>query len=187
MTGPVQLETPMTASLFHRLVPVTALRNTGPTETPRVTTMELFFDLVYVFTIIQLSHFLLAHSTWMGALEALTIFAAVWWAWNYTAWAANWVNPDHPSGRGLMIVVMGCALVMAIATPEAFGERAGLFAGAYVVMALIRAGYMAFLFRGQVMGRNIPSWGRGARFPACAGSLARRLRMPASRFGSWPC
>ena len=149
----------MRKSIFHRFVPVASLRNLAPEETPRVTTMELFFDLVYVFSIIQLSHFLLAHTSWLGALEAATLFAAVWWAWNYTAWAANWVNPDHPSGRALMIVLMGCALVMAVAMPQAFDERAGLFAGAYVAMALIRAAYMAFVFRGQVMGRNYAQLG----------------------------
>lgn len=142
------------SSLIHRLVPTGALRDLAPKETPRVTNMELFFDLVYVFTIIQLSHYLLEHANWLGALEYLTLFAAVWWAWNYTAWAANWVNPDHPSGRGLMIVLMGCALLMAVAAPQAFSERAELFAIAYVSMALIRAGYMGFVFRGQVMGRN---------------------------------
>lgn len=149
----------MRQSVLPSLVPVAALRNLGPEETPRVTTMELFFDLVYVFSIIQLSHFLLAHISWMGALEAVTLFAAVWWAWNYTAWATNWVNPDHASGRGLMIVLMGCALAMAIAMPEAFGERAGLFAGAYVAMALIRAAYMTLVFRGQIMGRNYAQLG----------------------------
>jgi low temperature requirement protein LtrA len=149
----------MRLSVFHRFIPISALRNLAPEETPRVTTMELFFDLVYVFSIIQLSHFLLAHTSWLGALEAVTLFAAVWWAWNYTAWAANWVNPDHPSGRGLMIVLMGCALVMAIAMPQAFDERAGLFAGAYVAMAVIRATYMAFVCRGQVMGRNYAQLG----------------------------
>lgn len=149
----------MPQSVFYRFVPVAALRNLGPEETPRVTTMELFFDLVYVFSIIQLSHFLLAHASWLGAAEALTLFAAVWWAWNYTAWAANWVNPDHPSGRGLMILLMGCALLMAVAMPQAFDARAGLFAGAYVAMALIRAAYMALVFRGQIMGRNYAQLG----------------------------
>ena len=139
---------------MSRLIPHQALRGLALEETPRVTTMELFFDLVYVFTIIQLSHFLLDHSTWIGALEAVTLFAAVWWAWNYTAWAANWVNPDHVSGRGLMIVLMACALIMAISMHEAFTDRALIFAGAYVAMALIRAGYMALVFRGQVMARN---------------------------------
>ncbi|ASM71022.1 MULTISPECIES: low temperature requirement protein A [Roseobacteraceae] len=146
-------------SMLHRLVPSSALRTLDPEQTPHVTTMELFFDLVYVFTIIQLSHYLLEHATWLGALEYVTLFAAVWWAWNYTAWAANWVNPDHPSGRGLMVVLMGCALLMAVAAPQAFSDRAGLFAIAYVAMALIRAGYMVLIFRGQVMGRNYAQLG----------------------------
>lgn len=140
--------------LLNRLIPVSALRNLGPQDSPRVTNMELFFDLVYVFSIIQLSHFLLAHETWLGALQSVTLFAAVWWAWNYTAWATNWLNPDHASGRMLMAVLMGCALLMAVAMPEAYGSRAGLFVGAYVTMALIRAGYMALVFRGQRMAQN---------------------------------
>ena len=120
----------------------------------RVTNVELFFDLVYVYSIIQISHFLLEHQTWIGAVEAATIFAAVWWAWNYTAWSTNWVNPDHTAGRFLMIALMACAILMAVAIPCAFGNRAALFVGAYVVMALLRAGYMALLFRDQRMGRN---------------------------------
>ncbi|PWE33380.1 low temperature requirement protein A [Maritimibacter sp. 55A14] len=170
----------MSTVFFHRLIPSNALRDIGPEDTPRVTTMELFFDLVYVFTIIQLSHYLLTHASWLGALEAATLYAAVWWAWNYTAWAANWVNPDHPSGRGLMIVLMGCALLMAVAAPQAFGARAGLFAAAYVAMALIRAGYMAFVFRGQVMGRNyaqLGAWSAVSGLFWLAGALVEEARL----------
>ncbi|MCO5064229.1 MAG: low temperature requirement protein A [Rhizobiaceae bacterium] len=144
----------MSQSFLNRIIPTSALRKLGPNESPRVSNMELFFDLVYVFSIIQLSHFLLAHQSWTGAIEAATLFAAVWWAWNYTAWATNWLNPDHTSGRTLMVVLMGCALMMAVAMPEAYSERAGMFVGAYVSMALIRAGYMALVFRGQRMGQN---------------------------------
>lgn len=168
-------------SFLHRIVPPAALRDLGPDETPRVTTMELFFDLVYVFTIIQLSHYLLAHATWGGALEYVTLFAAVWWAWNYTAWAANWVNPDHPSGRVLMMVLMGCALLMAIAAPEAFSDRAALFAGAYVAMALIRAGYMAFVFRGTQMGQNyaqLGAWSAISGLFWIAGAMIEAARLP---------
>lgn len=168
------------SSLLHRLVPTSALRDLAPEETPRVTTMELFFDLVYVFTIIQLSHYLLEHANWLGALEYVTLFAAVWWAWNYTAWAANWVNPDHPSGRGLMIVLMGCALLMAVAAPQAFSNRAGLFAIAYVAMALIRAGYMTIAFRGQLMGRNyaqLGAWSAVSGFFWIIGALVEPARL----------
>lgn len=168
------------SSILHRLVPTGALRDIGLEETPRVTTMELFFDLVYVFTIIQLSHYLLEHATWLGALEYVTLFAAIWWAWNYTAWAANWVNPDHPSGRGLLILLMGCALLMAVAAPQAFSDRAGLFAVAYVAMALVRAGYMAVVFRGQVMGRNyaqLGAWSAISGLFWIAGALAGPIRL----------
>lgn len=167
-------------SIFRRLIPANSLRDLGSEETPRVTTMELFFDLVYVFTIIQLSHYLLEHANWRGALEYITLFAAVWWAWNYTAWAANWVNPDHPSGRGLMIVLMGCALLMAVAVPQAFADRAGLFAAAYVAMALLRAGYMAFVFRGQIMGRNyfqLGAWSAISGLFWVAGALIEVARL----------
>ncbi|MGB7998432.1 MAG: low temperature requirement protein A [Photobacterium halotolerans] len=140
--------------ILHKLAPTSSVRHLKAGEHPHVTNIELFFDLVYVFTIIQLSHFLLEHSSWLGALEAATLFAAVWWSWNYTAWATNWLDPDHACGRGLMIVLMACALAMAIAMPLAFSSRAGLFVGAYVAMALLRAGYMALVFREERMGRN---------------------------------
>lgn len=149
----------MNRSLLARLFPTEALRKLDDGVQPGVTNMELFFDLVYVFSIIQLSHFLLAHQSWQGVLEAATLFAAVWWAWNYTAWATNWLDPDHRNGRMLMVLLMGCALLMAAAVPEAFSERAGLFVAAYVAMALIRATYMAFVFRGQRMARNYAQLG----------------------------
>ncbi|MDQ7728575.1 low temperature requirement protein A [Halomonas sp. SpR8] len=173
----------MTATILHRLVPKAALRNIGSGETPRVTNVELFFDLVYVFAIIQLSHFLLAHDNWVGALEAVTLFAAAWWAWNYTSWATNWLDPDHTSGRALMIVLMACALLMAIAIPHAFSSRAGLFVGAYVAMALIRAGYMSIVFRGEQMGRNyaqLCAWSAISGVFWIAGAL-----IPSARLELW--
>lgn len=141
-------------ALIDRLAPPSALRDRSGGPHLKVTTVELFFDLVYVFTIIQLSHYLLEHQTWLGALEAATLFAGVWWAWNYTAWAANWIDPDKPAGRVLMFVLMACALMMAVAIHYAFGYRAWLFAIAYVAMALIRAFYMAHVMRGMQMGQN---------------------------------
>ena len=173
----------MVSSILDRLIPTSGLRVLGPQDSPRVTNMELFFDLVYVFSIIQLSHFLLAHESWQGALEALTLFAAVWWAWNYTAWATNWLDPDHASGRLLMAVLMGCALLMAVAMPEAYGSRAGLFVGAYVAMALIRAGYMALVFRGQRMAQNYAqlwAWGVISGLFWVAGAL-----LPEQRIWLW--
>ena len=70
------------------------LRERKPHEPSRVTFVELFFDLVFVFAITQVSHFLLEHFSIMGVLEALLLFLAVWWVWVFTSWATNWLDPD---------------------------------------------------------------------------------------------
>jgi low temperature requirement protein LtrA len=119
-----------------------------------VTSVELFFDLVYVFAVTQLSHLLLEHLTARGALETGILLAAVWWAWNYTAWATNWVDPDNPHVRKLMLALMLLSLIMSAAIPEAFRERGPAFAGAYVAMGLVRGGFMVYALRGSRMGRN---------------------------------
>ncbi len=138
---------------YSFIAPATALRPTSK-KAPKVTNMELFFDLVYVFTIIQLSHYLIENPTWAGALQALTLFAAVWWSWNYTAWATNWLNPDSTRGRIAIAVWMLFGIGMAVAIPHAYETTALLFIAAYLLMGVSRAGYMALLFRGKVMGRN---------------------------------
>ena len=169
-----------TRPFVERLAPVSALRTRTPGAAVRVTSTELFFDLVYVFSIIQLSHFLLEHQSAIGALQAATLFAAVWWAWNYTAWAANWLDPDHRGGRVLMLFLMACALAMAIAMPYAFTERAGLFVGAYVTMSLVRAGWMALLLRGRRMGANSAQLGAWSALSAAfwvAGAFSASWRL----------
>jgi low temperature requirement protein LtrA len=121
----------------------------------RVTNMELFFDLVYVFAITQLSDFLFEHESAHGALEALILFVAVWLAWNYTAWATNWVDPDRVAGALLMIGLMLLSLVMAAALPEAFGPRGAPFAIAYALLQVGRTGLVAWAFpAGDRMRRN---------------------------------
>jgi low temperature requirement protein LtrA len=107
----------------------------------RVTPLELFFDLVYVFAITQLSHLLLDHPTVGGALQTLFLLLVVWWAWQYTAWFTNWFDPDAQSVRLMLVAVMLASLVMSAAIPEAFGERGLVFALAYVA---IQAGRTAF-------------------------------------------
>ena len=123
-------------------------------ETPEVTTPELFFDLVYVFAVTQLSHTLHAHLDGRGALETLVLFVAVWWAWNYTAWATNWIDPDHAAVRVLMLALMLISLVMSAAIPDAFHGRGIAFAAAYVALQVVRSGFMVFAFRGRRMARN---------------------------------
>ena len=101
--------------------------------------MELFFDLVYVFAITQLSHLLLLdHPTVGGALETLFLLLVVWWAWQYTTWFTNWFDPDALPVRLLLGAVMLASLVMTVAIPEAFGERGLMFALAYVAIQVGR-------------------------------------------------
>jgi low temperature requirement protein LtrA len=126
-----------------------------PGEGVRVTNMELFFDLVYVFAITQLSDFLFDHENGHGVLEALVLFVAVWWAWNYTAWATNWLDPDRTAGILLMIGLMLLSLVMSAALPEAFESRGAPFAVAYTLLQVLRTGVVAWAFpAGDRMRRN---------------------------------
>jgi low temperature requirement protein LtrA len=64
-------------------------------EHARVTFVELFFDLVFVFAVTQLSHALLAHFTPLGAGQTLLLMMAVWWVWIYTSWVTNWLDPER--------------------------------------------------------------------------------------------
>jgi len=98
---------------------------------------ELLFDLIYVFAVTQLSHYLLHHLSWTGALQTLVMWFAVWLAWQYTAWVTNWFNPDLRSVRLMLFAVMLMGLFMSSAIPEAFGQRGGVFA---LFLVLIQVG-----------------------------------------------
>ena len=115
----------------------------------RVGFMELFFDLVFVFAVTQLSHTLLAHFTPLGAVESLMLLLATWWAWVYTTWATNWLDPERMPVRVLLMVLMGVGLFIAMAIPEAFGSRGLVFAGAYVAMQLGRTLFTTWALRGH--------------------------------------
>src|SRR5215218_5716840 len=97
----------------------------------RATFFELFFDLVYVFAVTQLSHHLLTAISWAGAAETAFMLVALYWAWNYTTWMTNWFDPDTVPVRLVLVYVMLASLLMAVAIPEGFGENALLFACAY--------------------------------------------------------
>ncbi|WP_235999358.1 low temperature requirement protein A [Qaidamihabitans albus] len=119
-----------------------------------VAPIELFFDLVYVFAIIQVSHTLLAHLTWMGVFEVAVLFGAVWWAWNYSAWAMNWLDPRSGIVRVLNGLLMLAALGMSLGLPHAFAEDGLLFAACYVGAQVGRAAFMAVALRGHVLAKN---------------------------------
>lgn len=105
----------------------------------RVSYVELFYDLVFVFAITQLSHLLLHHYSWLGALETLVLMLAVWWVWIYTTWALNWLDPQRGVVRGLVYASMLLGLVMSMSVADAFGERGLPFALSFVAMQIGRS------------------------------------------------
>ncbi len=109
------------------------------TDNERVGFAELFFDLVFVFAITQVSHLLLHHYTPAGAIETSLIFLAIWWVWIYSTWVLNWLDPETTSVRGLLFVLMTAGLFLSMAVPGAFAERGLVFALAYVAMQLGRS------------------------------------------------
>jgi low temperature requirement protein LtrA len=116
-----------------------------PEVEQRTTTLELFYDLVFVFAVTQVSHLLLDHLTWEGAGQAALVLLVVWWAWNYTTWVTNELDPESTVVRLLLIALMLASLLMAIAIPEAFGSRALLFAGSYVAIQVGRHLFLTFV------------------------------------------
>jgi low temperature requirement protein LtrA len=117
-------------------------RDTGVAQ--RATTLELFYDLVFVFAITQVSHLLLEHLTWEGAGQSAFVLLVVWWSWNYTTWVTNELDPRSTVVRLLLIALMLASLLMAIAIPEAFGDEALLFAGSYVAIQVGRHAFLTF-------------------------------------------
>lgn len=108
----------------------------------RVTYVELFFDLVYVFAVTQLSHSLLHDLTLMGAVHALVLWFAVWLGWQYTCWVTNWFDPDALAMRIMLFAVMLVGLIAAAVLPDAFGANGLIFAICY---ALIQVGRTVFI------------------------------------------
>lgn len=111
----------------------------------RITYEELFFDLVYVFAVTQVSHQLLAHLSLNGLIEAVILWFAVWLGWQYTCWFTNWFNPETPLIRSVLFASMLLALIMASAIPDAFGQRGLIFAAAYVGIQVGRTAFVVFL------------------------------------------
>lgn len=130
------------------------LRRRGEPESGKVGPIELFFDLVFVFAVTQLSHTLLADLTGSGALRVALLLFAVWWVWIYTSWVTNWLDPERPVVRLAVLVLLLAGLLLAVAIPDAFGVRGLVFAVAYVFMQLGRTAFMLWAVRGEPSLRN---------------------------------
>jgi low temperature requirement protein LtrA len=114
-----------------------------------VTALELFFDLVFVFAITQVTGLLYHDPTWTRLVEALAILGALWWAWSGYAWLGNTAGTDEGLFRVVLLGVMGPLLIASLAVPGAFGEHALLFGIAFFVVRVMHIGAYFSLARGD--------------------------------------
>ncbi len=135
-----------------RYLPVVRLFRTREAGADRVAFIELFFDLVFVFAVTQLSHHVIEHLTPAGVLEGVLMLIAVWWVWMYTTWVTNGMNPEKGPVRWMLIAMMLAGLVLSTAIPYAFDDRALPFAIAYIVMQLGRTIFVIVSYR--LVGRH---------------------------------
>ena len=135
-----------------RYLPVVRLFRTREAGADRVAFIELFFDLVFVFAVTQLSHHVIEHLTPAGVLEGVLMLIAVWWVWMYTTWVTNGMNPEKGPARWMLIAMMLAGLVLSTAIPYAFDDRALPFAIAYIVMQVGRTVFVIVSYR--LVGRH---------------------------------
>ena len=100
----------------------------------RVSPLELFFDLVFVFAITQVTAIISANPTWEGVAQGLLVLAVVWWTWAGYAWLTNTMDPEDGLVRVAIFGAMGAMLLVSLAVPHAFGDDALLFALAYLLV-----------------------------------------------------
>jgi low temperature requirement protein LtrA len=115
----------------------------------RVTPLELFFDLVFVFAITQVTGFLAANPTWLGLLRGLMILAALWWAWAAYAWLTNTLNPEEGAVRIAVFGSIGSMLIVSLAVRNAFGADGVTFGVAYFIVRALHVALYAIAGKGD--------------------------------------
>ena len=106
----------------------------------RVLPLELFFDLVFVFAITQVTGFLSADPTWVRLAEGVAILGALWWAWGCYAWLENTAASDEGAVRVVMLAAMAAMLIVSLAVPGAFGDDGLIFGVAYFIVRALHVG-----------------------------------------------
>jgi low temperature requirement protein LtrA len=125
------------------------VEGSGPDSEQRVTSLELFFDLVFVFAITQVTSLLSNDPTWHGLVRGLLVLGALWWAWAAYAWLTNTLNPEEGVVRIAMFGVTAAMLIVALAVPEAFDEHGVIFGVAYLVVRAMHLALYALAARGD--------------------------------------
>ena len=115
----------------------------------RVTPLELFFDLVFVFGFTQVTTVLSEDPTWRGLGHALLLLVTLWWAWAAYAWLTNTVDPGEEAVWGSMLVAMAAMFVAALAVPEAFGSHGVVFGAAFLLVIIMQVTLYVIAARGD--------------------------------------
>lgn len=141
----------------------------------RVTTFELFFDLVYVFAFTQVSAFMVEGHNAQALLQGLVVLGLLWWTWVGFAWVANRAPADQPVMIVGMSVAMAAVFVIALAIPESFAAAEGaptaalVLALAYTVVRLVHVALYALSAGEDVaLRRQIIVFLGGAMIPSVA-------------------
>ena len=119
-----------------------------------VSPLELFFDLVYVFAIGQVSHHLVAHVDLRTGAETVILALAVFYAWYMAAWGANWLDPDPLPVRIALVGLMFASLLMSVGIDDAFNDRAWLFVTGYLLFQIGRCAFLIVALRGRPQGEH---------------------------------
>lgn len=128
-------------------------------ESQKATFPELFFDLVFVFALIQLSYTLTKDFGPTAIYEAAVLILALWWLWVHITWLTNLLNTDKGPVRMFLFGLMFAGVLLAIALPKAFESQGLIFASIYTAMQLSRALFGLYVFRGVDHG-NSKTFGR---------------------------
>src|SRR5437870_8127953 len=115
----------------------------------RVTPLELFFDLVFVFAITQVTTLLSRTPTWGGLLRGLLLLGMLWWAWSAYAWLTNTLDPEEGAVRFAVLLAVAAMLVVSLAAPRAFGTDGVMFGVAYLVARALHLVLFALAGRGD--------------------------------------
>jgi low temperature requirement protein LtrA len=124
-----------------------AERALEPSDEHQVTPLELFFDLVFVFAMTQVTSMLADDPTWGGVLRGMLVLAALWWAWTAYAWLTSAMDVDEGGVRLTMLASIAAMLVVALAVPGAFGDDAVLFGAAYLLVRVLHLVLSAIVAR----------------------------------------
>jgi low temperature requirement protein LtrA len=131
------------------LVDVTVQARSEASSEERVTPLELFFDLIFVFAITRVTGLVVDNPTWTGLAQGLVVLGVLWWSWAAYAWLTNTINPEEGLVRIAMFGAIGAMLVASLAVPDVFGDDALLFVCAYAMVRVAHLVLYAIAGRGD--------------------------------------